>query len=872
MEPKLRKTSIEAIGNIPWGTHFCQFYQTKEELIEILVPYLKAGLENNEFCMWITAEPLNTKDAYEALKKEIINLDDFIKKEQLEIFDCNQWYTRSENFDPKAVIQALIEKTEHALKKGFDGLRITGNSIKLDKKDYDNFTSYEENANILIAKYKILAVCTYCIDNCSPSEIIDVVSNHQFALIKQDNKWKIIRSSEQKKAQEELQLSEERYALAQRAAKIGSWDWDIETGNLHWSESIEPLFGFARGQFGGTYEAFLGSVHPDDRQHVVDSVNACVEDGKDYSIEHRIIWPNGTIRWVAETGDVIRNKNGKAIRMLGVVQDITKRKDREAHRQLAGKILDCLNRESAGVDLIRDLLELVKEATSVDAVGIRQHDDGHFPYYEVNGFPDDFVKDENHLCSHNEAGELKYDSTGRPVLECICGIVLSGQTDSTLPFFTKGGSFWTNSTSELLKGTIQEAFQVPIRNRCNKAGYESVALIPLRCGGEIMGLLQLNDNRKGRFNREMVQFFEEIGASIGIGLARIRIEQEVENLAKFPSENPYPVLRISIDGTVLYANTAGAELLVDYGCKVGEEAPGHWKEYILQTFESGLNEKLEATCRDKIFSLTIAPVMDAGYVNIYGTDITKRKLAEESLLKYQQQLEDLVKTRTAELTETNKKLMEEIEQRKRLEKEILNISEQEQKRIGQELHDSIGQQFTGIAFMTKVLEQKLIEKLPEEAANAAEIMKLVHQAMDQTRNLARGLHPVDLDEGNLIASLEELAATTENLFGIRCRLRCNKPIPIDDPEVATHLYRITQEAVTNAVKHGKTNNIKIELDQKENKLILKVENDGLDFPEEYETRGTGMGLQIMYHRTDIIGASLDIHKATNGGTILTCWF
>jgi PAS domain S-box-containing protein len=135
--------------------------------------------------------------------------------------------------------------------------------------------------------------------------------------------------TERKKAEEALKYSEERYALAQRVANIGSWDWDIRTGNLEWSEKIEPMFGFGLGEFKATYEAFLECVHPEDRQHVIDSVNACIEKGKDYDIEHRIIWPDGTVRWVSETGNVIRDENNRAIRMLGVVKDITEHKQAE---------------------------------------------------------------------------------------------------------------------------------------------------------------------------------------------------------------------------------------------------------------------------------------------------------------------------------------------------------------------------------------------------------------------------------------------------------------------------------------------------------------------------------------------------------------
>ncbi|MDY7039864.1 MAG: PAS domain S-box protein, partial [Chloroflexota bacterium] len=135
--------------------------------------------------------------------------------------------------------------------------------------------------------------------------------------------------AERRRAEEALKRSEERYDLAQRAANVGSWDWNVLTGGLRWSDQIEPMFGLERGEFGGTYEAFLGCVHPEDRQRVIDAVNACVEEGQKYNIEHRVVWPDGTVRWVLETGDAVRGDDGKAIRMLGVAQDITERKRAE---------------------------------------------------------------------------------------------------------------------------------------------------------------------------------------------------------------------------------------------------------------------------------------------------------------------------------------------------------------------------------------------------------------------------------------------------------------------------------------------------------------------------------------------------------------
>ncbi len=135
--------------------------------------------------------------------------------------------------------------------------------------------------------------------------------------------------TKRKQAEHALRESEERYRLAQRAAEIGSWDWNLKTGNLVWSEEIEPLFGFKKGEFNKTYEAFLDCVHPNDRPYVLDAVNACMGRDAEYDIEHRIRWPDGSVHWVRETGDVIRDEDGKPIRMLGIVQDITGRKKTE---------------------------------------------------------------------------------------------------------------------------------------------------------------------------------------------------------------------------------------------------------------------------------------------------------------------------------------------------------------------------------------------------------------------------------------------------------------------------------------------------------------------------------------------------------------
>ncbi len=203
------------------------------------------------------------------------------------------------------------------------------------------------------------------------------------------------------------------------------------------------------------------------------------------------------------------------------------RKRTEERQELVIEVLELLNQSDETTDTIRDLLLAIKSITGFEAVGIRLKEGEDFPYYETSGFPSKFVETERFLCARDQTGELVRDSEGNPYLECMCGNILCGRTNPLLPFFTEHGSFWTNSTSQLLASTTEEDRQARTRNRCNGEGYESVALIPLRSANDIIGLLQLNDYHCNMFTPEFIRFLEGIGLSIGIVLDRKRAEESL---------------------------------------------------------------------------------------------------------------------------------------------------------------------------------------------------------------------------------------------------------------------------------------------------------------------------------------------------------
>ncbi len=213
-------------------------------------------------------------------------------------------------------------------------------------------------------------------------------------------------------------------------------------------------------------------------------------------------------------------------------------------------------------------------------------------------------------------------------------------------------------------------------------------------------------------------------------------------------------------------------------------------------------------------------------------------------------------------------IFRDITESKRLEKEILEISDRERQRIGQDLHDGLCQHLAGIELMSQALEQKLSARSKDGAARAGEIARQVREVIAQTRRLSRGLSPVTLQSEGLASALQELAANAEKMFGIQCRLVCEGAAGVRDLPTATHLYRIAQEAVSNAIRHGHAPSVLIELRQSGERAFLRVTDDGRGFPKE--PGSAGMGLRIMRSRAGMIGGSLAVESGPHGGAVVTC--
>ena len=385
---------------------------------------------------------------------------------------------------------------------------------------------------------------------------------------------------------------------------------------------------------------------------------------------------DGSQAWISVNGHVVRDEKGGLLYYEGMTEDITESKLSEVRLNLAKEILETLNHTNDIKTLINDILRLLKEHTGFEAIGIRLKEGEDYPYFVAIGFLAHFLEAENHLCARDAAGEIIRDSEGNPYLEGKCGDVLCGLTDPSKPFFTEGGSFWTNSTTKRLAETSTNEPQARIRNRCNSEGYESLALIPLRSGGEIIGLLQLSDSRPNLFTPDMIHFLEGIAASIGIAVARrqsLEALRTSEERYRLHFENVTDVI-FSIDPDLkLLSISPSVENVLGYRPEELIGKPIHQLQVLaadqLEQPDSDLRFVLaDNRVLSKVYELIAKDgtrrfcEISAASLLHYGRtaaicvarDITERKQAEEWLLRERNMVDRIMRTSPAGIIVANR--------------------------------------------------------------------------------------------------------------------------------------------------------------------------------------------------------------------------
>jgi C4-dicarboxylate-specific signal transduction histidine kinase len=204
VDPQLRKTGIGVVGDVPWGSHFFMFYETKEDLLDTLVPYFKAGLESGELCLWVVSEPLTEEEARNALRKAVPAFEHYLADRSIEIVGGRRFYFSGSDPDLQRVIRTWAAKTDYAVTRGYAGLRVSANTAWLEGKDWKAFSDYENEVNNFMSRWRMTALCTYPLAGSTAAEILDVTRTHQFAIARRNRSWEVVETSDLKQAKSEI--------------------------------------------------------------------------------------------------------------------------------------------------------------------------------------------------------------------------------------------------------------------------------------------------------------------------------------------------------------------------------------------------------------------------------------------------------------------------------------------------------------------------------------------------------------------------------------------------------------------------------------------------------------------------------------------
>jgi len=328
---ELTKTGLDFLGDVPWGTHVCLFHHTTEELLEVLVPFFKAGLESNECCLWVVDESLGDAPAREAIAKAVPDWERYLASGQLQLLLRTDWYFTDGVLDASAVVQRWLHKHEDALGRGYAGLRAVGCPCQASGIPSEECIAYEEQIDRSIGNLRAIAMCPYVRGQWPPVDLLAVFRNHRIGIARKGGSWQAIANTGRLQAEESLRESEDRFRLATDATSDGVWDWDIPSGQTYYSPAYFRMLGYESGELEYTYHTWADLVHPDDRVRAIAVNQECIDNRREaFEVEFRMRAKDGQWRWILGRGKAVtRDAGGKALRMVGTHLDITARKRAE---------------------------------------------------------------------------------------------------------------------------------------------------------------------------------------------------------------------------------------------------------------------------------------------------------------------------------------------------------------------------------------------------------------------------------------------------------------------------------------------------------------------------------------------------------------
>jgi PAS domain S-box-containing protein len=543
---------------------------------------------------------------------------------------------------------------------------------------------------------------------------------------------------------------------------------------------------------------------------------------------------SGRSGWASDTNSPLRNAKGEITGVIGLVRDITERKRAEERIAQLNRVQAILG----GVD--RAIVHISERQKLMDEICRVAVEKGGFKLAWIG-----MVSPDGSVQPVAQAGAVEY-------LDGIRVLVTPDEPEGCGPVGTAIRQNWP----VMVENVDQDPRMNPWHDRAQRFGLHFVAAFPIRIAGKVAGAFQAYAPQAGFFDEDEMGLLTQVSDDISFALTAIfgdaaRREAETalrlneHHLTNFFNQAPIGMEWLSAGGVILRANQAQLDLL---GYSAAEYLKHLFTDFCAEP-ASGLELLQRLAARETVRNFRMIRRCKDGTLRHVLVDAVA--FWRENDFQY------------------SSVFVRDITDRVKLEKEIIQVSEREHRRIAQDLHDGLGQLLAGTAHMTSTLQKDLAAKARPEARRLNRIVKLLTESIAQTRQLARGLHPVEPEPNGLMVALKALAARTKTMFRVKCRFNCRRPVLIEDNTVATHLFRIAQEAITNAIKHGQPRRIEISLTETPQRIVLAVKNDGRGIPARH-LKNQGLGLRIMQYRAGVIGGSLAIQKEPDSETAIVC--